>query len=71
MSDIPTGWTREGRRITSPHGSYITRHEVNGKVFYNAWSHDRCVEAGYGPEALQRCIEACERFDLAQTKEQA
>jgi hypothetical protein len=61
---IPSGWTRKGNRITSPNGSYITRHELEQGVWYNCWRpKGGCMDAGYGPEALARCIEACTRLD--------
>lgn len=67
MTTIPAGWTRKGNRITAPNGSYITRHELEHGVFYNCWRGEKrsgCMDAGYGPEALSRCIEACNRLDI-------
>ena len=60
--NIPSGWTRKGNRITSPNGSYITRHELEHGVFYNCWRGPKggCMDAGYGQVALDRCIKACE-----------
>ncbi len=66
MTTIPAGWTRKGNRITSPNGSYITRHELEQGVFYNCWRplpRGGCMDAGYGPEALARCIAACQALD--------
>ena len=72
MTTIPAGWTRKGNRITSPNGSYITRHELEqegdhpARVFYNCWRGEKrsgCMDAGYGPEALARCIAACQALD--------
>ena len=63
---IPAGWTRKGNRITAPNGSYITRHELEHGVWYNCWLGPNgipkggCMDAGYGPETLARCIAACE-----------
>lgn len=58
---IPAGWTRKGNRITAPNGSYITRHELEQGAWYNCWRpKGGCMDAGYGPEALARCIAACQ-----------
>ncbi len=62
-------WLRvpDGRdRIRCSAGYHITGAlNENGKVFYNAWLGEphksRCIEAGFGPDGLARCKEACER----------